>query len=291
VNQLRHPGLSVKLGLVVLGIVAGALTIVYLSVVPRLEDRLIADRISELKASAEGVRREFSQSNPADYGQPANEVSTSLGARVVVLQRLGAGMVSLGDSNAFSTGNVEEDPIALRALSSGEVESGTFDRAGLRAEVAIRFNPDTVVLLSASLRDSLASVALVKRSLLVSGIVALVIAWFAGSLAAFRLTNRIHRLETAAGRIAGGDFEQEVSDPVEDELGDLARAFDRMRLRLAHLDRARREFIANASHELRTPLFSLGGFLELMADEDVDPAVRMDFVDEKIGRASCRERV
>jgi signal transduction histidine kinase len=53
-----------------------------------------------------------------------------------------------------------------------------------------------------------------------------------------------------------------------------------MRLRLAHLDRARREFIANASHELRTPLFSLGGFLELMADEDVDPAVRKDFVDE-----------
>jgi signal transduction histidine kinase len=53
-----------------------------------------------------------------------------------------------------------------------------------------------------------------------------------------------------------------------------------MRLRLAQLDRARREFIANASHELRTPLFSLGGFLELMADEDVDPTVRRDFVDE-----------
>ena len=32
-----------------------------------------------------------------------------------------------------------------------------------------------------------------------------------------------------------------------------------MRLRLAQLDDARREFIANASHELRTPLFSLGG--------------------------------
>jgi two-component system OmpR family sensor kinase len=53
-----------------------------------------------------------------------------------------------------------------------------------------------------------------------------------------------------------------------------------MRLRLAHLDRARRGFIGNASHELRTPLFSLGGFLELMADEDVDPAVRKEFVEE-----------
>ena len=49
------------------------------------------------------------------------------------------------------------------------------------------------------------------------------------------------------------------STPAPDELGQLARAFERMRLQLASLDRARGEFIANASHELRTPLFSLGG--------------------------------
>ena len=51
-----------------------------------------------------------------------------------------------------------------------------------------------------------------------------------------------------------------------------------MRLRLAQLDRARREFIANASHELRTPLFSLGGFLELLADEELDEATRREFL-------------
>src|SRR5438034_8200356 len=53
-----------------------------------------------------------------------------------------------------------------------------------------------------------------------------------------------------------------------------------MRLRVAQLDHARREFIANASHELRTPLFSLGGFLELMAGEDLDEGERRDFVEE-----------
>ena len=52
-----------------------------------------------------------------------------------------------------------------------------------------------------------------------------------------------------------------------------------MRVRLATLDRARREFIANASHELRTPLFSLGGFLELLADEELDEATRQDFLE------------
>jgi signal transduction histidine kinase len=51
-----------------------------------------------------------------------------------------------------------------------------------------------------------------------------------------------------------------------------------MRLRLANLDRARGEFIANASHELRTPLFSLGGFLELMDDPDLDEPTREEFL-------------
>ena len=52
-----------------------------------------------------------------------------------------------------------------------------------------------------------------------------------------------------------------------------------MRQRLEKLDRARSEFIANASHELRTPLFSLGGFLELMADEELDEATRQEFLE------------
>ena len=280
-NQLRHPGLSVKLGLVVLAIVAGALTIVYVSVVPRLEDRLVADRIDELDRSTPPLVQQFREANPFDYSSVARFFQANLGARVVVIQKLGGGVArNIGDSNDLPSDNVASDPIAAEALATGETQTGRIDRNGERAEVAVVLNDDTVILLSAPLRDTLASVQLVKRSLLVSGIVALVVAWFAGSLLALRLTSRIHRLEVAAGRIAGGDFEQEIADPVEDELGELATAFDRMRLRLAHLDRARREFIANASHELRTPLFSLGGFLELMADEDVDPAVRKDFVEE-----------
>jgi signal transduction histidine kinase len=69
-----------------------------------------------------------------------------------------------------------------------------------------------------------------------------------------------------------------VVDTGSDELGELADAFDRMRGRLAQLEHARREFIANASHELRTPLFSLGGSLELLVDEEMDDATRLQFL-------------
>jgi signal transduction histidine kinase len=282
VNQFRHPRLSVKLGLVLLAIVAGALGIVYAAVVPRLEDRLVADRIDELKVSARGAVTNFKPVNFQEWDTWASLTQANLGARVAVVENYALNSYrTSADSSQIRAPSVANDPIAIEALSTGAIAGGTVEREGERAEAAIPIpRTNSALLLSASLRDTQATVALVKRSLLVSGIAALLIAWFAGSLAALRLTHRIRRLEEAAGRIAAGDFEHEIVDPVEDEVGELASAFDRMRLRLAHLDRARREFIGNASHELRTPLFSLGGFLELMADEDVDPAARKEFVEE-----------
>ncbi|MBW3593284.1 MAG: HAMP domain-containing histidine kinase, partial [Actinobacteria bacterium] len=171
--------------------------------------------------------------------------------------------------------------IALEAAEKGLTTSGRVTRDGRTfAEVAVPAGPETVVLLSSPLGDALANVALVRRSLLVAGLFALLVSAAAGFLAAWGFTRRLRRLERAADRIASGDFEQPVVDPAHDEVGQLARAFEGMRVRLSHLDRARREFIANASHELRTPLFSLGGFLELLADEDLDEETRREFLQE-----------
>jgi signal transduction histidine kinase len=99
-----------------------------------------------------------------------------------------------------------------------------------------------------------------------------------GYFGAWLFARRLRKLETAAERIAAGRFDEPIHDAGTDEVGQLARAFDRMRRRLATLDHARREFVANASHELRTPLFSLGGFLELLTDEELDDETRREFL-------------
>ena len=140
------------------------------------------------------------------------------------------------------------------------------------------------MLFQAALADSLATVQIVRERLLLATAFALVLALILGLTAAGMLSHRLLRLESAAERIAGGDFGAPIVDHGNDEIGELARAFDRMRVQLAQLDNARKEFVANASHELRTPLFSIGGFLELLADEDIDEDIRRGFIETMQGQ-------
>ena len=88
----------------------------------------------------------------------------------------------------------------------------------------------------------------------------------------------IGRLQDAARKVADGNFETPIPVASAGQLGQLARTFNEMQRRLAELDSARKQFIANASHELRTPIFSLGGFVELLEEEDPSPEERAEFV-------------
>jgi signal transduction histidine kinase len=187
----------------------------------------------------------------------------------------------LQDSRSVNSTDIDTDPVAQRAAATFTTVSGTVKRGETRyAEVASPVSPlGHILLLSASLHDSLANVHTVQRRLLEAGVLALLLALSVGYGAAHLFARRIRRLEAAAERIASGRFDEPVVDRSADELGQLARAFDRMRLRLSQLERARREFIGNASHELRTPLFSLRGFIELLTDEELDEATRREFLE------------
>jgi signal transduction histidine kinase len=194
-------------------------------------------------------------------------------------------LVVVADSRTRTSRDVAGDPVARAALLSGAVEKRRVTHsAGDYANVAVPLGEEAVVLFQAALEDSLATVRLVRERLLVATVFALVLALVLGLTAAGMLSHRLLRLETAAERIAGGDFGAPIVDHGNDEIGELARAFDQMRVQLAQLDNARKEFVANASHELRTPLFSIGGFLELLADEELDEETRRGFIETMQGQ-------
>lgn len=273
--------LSVKVGLVLFAVVAGALAIVYIAVVPQLENRLVDAKIEELGKAAPTVGQQVRDLDFLSMQQVVRDQSESVGSRIVVLEALTDDQLrKVADSRDSPLGDFSTDPLALEARATQRLASGRSEHEGEQyAEVA---QPEgrLVVVLAAPLEDVLANVRLVRRSLLVAGAVSLVISWLVGYLLAWSFTRRIRRLEAAAERLADGDFDTPVVDGGRDEVGQLADAFDSMRVRLSVLDRARREFIANASHELRMPLFSLGGFVELMDDEAMTPEVRQEFLAE-----------
>jgi two-component system, OmpR family, sensor kinase len=282
---MRSPpliSLSVKVGLVLFAVVAGALAIVYLAVVPQLENRLVDAKIDELEQAAPEVGRQMRDLE--DYfgiQLVVRNQSESVGSRIVVLERLTDDQLQeVADSRDTPFGDFSADRLALEAMATQRPVSGRTEHEGEQyAEVARPVN-DLVIVLAAPLDDVLANVRLMRRSLVVAGAASLAVSWLVGYLLAWRFTRRIRRLEAAAERLAGGDFETPVVDGGRDEVGQLADAFDSMRVRLAVLDRARSEFIANASHELRTPLFSLGGFVELLDDEEITPEIRREFLAE-----------
>ena len=82
---MRRPpliSLSVKVGLVLFAVVAGALAIVYLAVVPRLENRLVDAKIHELEQAAPRVapgRGPWSRGaiSPAGDGERSRQRSTA----------------------------------------------------------------------------------------------------------------------------------------------------------------------------------------------------------------------
>jgi two-component system sensor histidine kinase CpxA len=85
---------------------------------------------------------------------------------------------------------------------------------------------------------------------------------------ALYLTSPVRKLEKAVERFGRGDLSARVGSNRSDELGQLARTFDRMAGRIGTLLTAERRLLLDISHELRSPLARLGVAVELARSGD-----------------------
>ncbi len=91
---------------------------------------------------------------------------------------------------------------------------------------------------------------------------------------AWHLTSPLRKLERAVESFGRGDLSARVNSARRDELGRLARAFDRMADRIQKLVTAERRLLLDISHELRSPLARLGVAVELArSGDDLDAAL------------------
>jgi signal transduction histidine kinase len=298
--------LRYKLLLVVFGITALAIAVLYIYVAPGLESRLLHDKLSELSAAARTHSGAISATvGAADSASVVTarvqRAALTSGDRVTLLAVNEAqGGVQLfrqaDSSNPATTGRLAF-AVAYRSITSDRIVTGTESTsAGAVAEAAYPISflggVTAVIVYSAPVADIGHNVATVRHEILVAGAIALLLALIGGYLFSRALAERVKRLELAAKRVASGEFGHPIPVDSADELGQLAIAFNEMQQQLEQLDLARKKFIATASHELRTPVFSLSGFVELLEDEELDPETRRRFLDQvrdqvqRLGRLS-----
>jgi two-component system OmpR family sensor kinase len=281
-----------RLALLFFAVTALALAVVVFFFLPQLESQIVDQKLGELRksarASAPRLERVIgSEVTAAGVTKLARGISDATSARVTLLgvqqstTRATPVFYVITDSNESST--VTPDwGLAERALKQHPRQSPPTAVRGATGEVAVPLfyagRADWVAVFSRDFGDARQAVQLVRDRLLVASAVALVVALLGGWLVASGIARRVSRLETAARNLAAGRHVEPLPIDSEDELGRLTRAFNEMQEQLSRVDRARREFIANASHELRTPIFSLGGFVELLQDEQLDQATRDEFL-------------
>jgi signal transduction histidine kinase len=286
--------LSTRLALLFAAITLMAFAVLYLYVAPGLQTRLLGDQLAQLASDARShsgaIARTVGTSEPLSNVQDrVNAAALATGDRVTLLlvNRVSGGseLSTLADSSRRSATAALSFAVARRALSSGQMTTGTeHTRSGTVAQAAtpviLHGRPAAVIVYSAPAGGVARAVTTVRHQILVAGAIALLLALVGSYLVARALALRVKRLELAAEKVAAGDFDEPIPVDSGDELGQLAVAFNAMQRQLAQLESARKKFIATASHELRTPIFSLGGFVELLEDEDLDPETRRRFLEQ-----------
>jgi signal transduction histidine kinase len=284
-NSLWTRLMSVFLGVILLGVVVMVVS-VRLSTVAQLRKRVLSNDVAQANALAPLLASYYSENDSwtgvetylASAPQSQNLAATQPGPGMM---GPGGMMGNWGDWMGMTrtTGPLADRVVILDA--SGKVIADTgqaivgeqHPAQHLSNGVHIVVNGKTMgtVLVGSMIEpvlnpadaDFLRSVNL---SILITSVAVGVLALILGSLLFRQIISPLRALSQSARAIAEGDLGQRVKINSDDEIGQVARSFNRMAESLAEADVQRRNMMADIAHELRTPLAVVQGNLEALID-------------------------
>lgn len=212
------------------------------------------------------------------------------GIQSLVPSMMGPPGRGLGRRRASGVAAVMRDARVILADQSGTiiVDSGGMSTGSFLDEQAARFTlPVTVdgrrvgtVALVTPLQRGLVTLEAeflrrVTASTVLGGILAALLGVALASTFARQISAPLLELSKAARRFAQRDFKVKIDVESEDEIGDVARAFDFMKDSLRANEESRHKLVADVAHELRTPLAVLRGNLESLQEGVAQPTPEM----------------
>lgn len=223
-----------------------------------LNDQSQTDTIRELSnyhlenGSWDGLQTNYYSRKPGDYGPGPNHGPPQL--------------FTLADENG------------IVILSNGKYTPGdTLSPADLDAGTPITENGNVIGIFVA-LRTpyqgqprELEFIERINTTLFYGALIGAALALALGIFLSRTLTRPIRELTQATHAISEGDLSQQVTVHSNDELGELAQAFNKMSAELSRSVNARKQMTADIAHELRTPLSLILGHAEAVHDGVLPP--------------------
>jgi signal transduction histidine kinase len=111
----------------------------------------------------------------------------------------------------------------------------------------------------------------INLAILLGAAGAVIIALLLGILLARTISRPVREVTAATHVVAGGDLGYQVPVRTKDELGELAKSFNRMSADLARVTEQRRQMTADIAHDLRTPLSVILGYMEALSTGKLQP--------------------
>ena len=94
-----------------------------------------------------------------------------------------------------------------------------------------------------------------------------------------RIIGPLKDMSRAAKSYAAGNFDIRIPVRGEDEVAELAVAFNQMATSLQSLEEMRRSFLANVSHDLKTPMTTIAGFIDAILSGAIPPENQNEYLE------------
>ena len=292
-RQLALIALMVSLSLVITGVVSYSL----------LERRLTEEEEQKLAKTADSVAVLMDAYSGSFYGTWEFRTNLSVAAAasgrdILIFYPTGEAMICANDGqNCRHLQRSIPKSAAKRIFTGLQTANAIAERIYGDERIAIALPmtysddvPFCIILVSTEAGDISALAEKYLRIFSVIALIVLLTGLLTAPLFTRRETRPIWEMAMAARNIAHGNFDTRVpTGHRNEELEELAVAFNNMAASLQHSETVRQEFVANVSHELKTPMTTISGYLDGMLDGTIPTEKQpqyMELVSTEVRRLS-----